>query len=980
MIRRRYPHLCLNILVGLFGLCSFLLFGVTADSASPDHVNTGSSYGYVHRRPTAEIMAGQGQNMAGGVEAPLTAAAPHPLDSWSFRHPLPSGNPLYAVTRGKDAFLAVGFDTVLASPDGVAWTTVSLPVTDAQLCGAANGKNAFVAVGYTSGSTSAPLLLSSPDGSTWTEHASPVADGYLQGVAFGKDMFVAVGGKKKTGYPDQPLILTSPDGETWTEAGLAIDSGYIWGVTYGNGIFVAVGAGGSTILTSPDGIKWTRQAPSLSVEGVKGVAFGNGLFVAVGVYHDPKYRRDTPLILTSPDGISWTQRTSPVAYRSFNGVAFGNGAFVAVGSGASTFADSVDTHLIVASADGITWAQRTLPVKVGALMGVGYGGDGFVALGNYGTILTSSDTVTWTMRTARTTFATFYGAAYGKGVFVAAGQDRYDYSKDYAVVFSSSDGINWKSRAVEKGGFYGVTYGKGLFVATGYCSSEDYSRSSIIFTSSDGKKWTKRGLPATPYWWDPQLNGVTYGNGIFVAVGYAVTYPTEDSAVAVPLIYTSSDGITWTQRASGTGLSFNSVTYGNGVFVAAGLDNIAKEDETPHLVIATSPDGVTWTQASLPARLGALSSVTFGNGLFVAVGEVLTAISTNSLLTSPDGISWTLRALPDNAVFSGITSAKNIFVAVGGGNIFTSTDGRKWTQRNSGVATSAGLSGVTYSDGTFITVGKFGTVLQSMPFEHALSVIRSGTGSGRVTSKPAGISCGTSCSFVYAHGTTVTLTATSSATSTFIGWSGGGCSGTGPCTVPVNDAVTVTATFNAKPCTYAISPPTVSLRYMGATFNVNVAATGENCSPPNIGTPDGPWMSAEPVSFKANRGQVKVTVQPNDTISVRNGAIGIGAKTLKIAQAGIPCTLTLPSAGQTLTSSAQGASFSVISPAGCNWATAVASGNKWLTLTSGTGSGTGSVAYTVSQNTTTRQRAGTIAVFLSKTPGTKKVFTVTQKK
>ncbi len=43
-------------------------------------------------------------------------------------------------------------------------------------------------------------------------------------------------------------------------------------------------------------------------------------------------------------------------------------------------------------------------------------------------------------------------------------------------------------------------------------------------------------------------------------------------------------------------------------------------------------------------------------------------------------------------------------------------------------------------------------------------------------------------------GTTVTLTALPSATSTFTGWSGG-CSGTGPCSVTMNAASAVTATF-----------------------------------------------------------------------------------------------------------------------------------------------------------------------------------------
>jgi len=82
------------------------------------------------------------------------------------------------------------------------------------------------------------------------------------------------------------------------------------------------------------------------------------------------------------------------------------------------------------------------------------------------------------------------------------------------------------------------------------------------------------------------------------------------------------------------------------------------------------------------------------------------------------------------------------------------------------------------------------------PQDFSLTVVRAGTGSGTVASTPAGISCGTDCSEPYPNGTAVTLTATPAAGSTFGGWSGGGCTGTGSCTVTMTAARTVTATFN----------------------------------------------------------------------------------------------------------------------------------------------------------------------------------------
>src|SRR5436309_3569823 len=82
-----------------------------------------------------------------------------------------------------------------------------------------------------------------------------------------------------------------------------------------------------------------------------------------------------------------------------------------------------------------------------------------------------------------------------------------------------------------------------------------------------------------------------------------------------------------------------------------------------------------------------------------------------------------------------------------------------------------------------------------------LTISTVGTGNGIVTSTPAGITCGTSCSGSYPSGTAVTLTATPAAGSTFSGWSGG-CTGTGSCTVTLSAATTVTATFTQQ--TYAL--------------------------------------------------------------------------------------------------------------------------------------------------------------------------------
>jgi len=85
---------------------------------------------------------------------------------------------------------------------------------------------------------------------------------------------------------------------------------------------------------------------------------------------------------------------------------------------------------------------------------------------------------------------------------------------------------------------------------------------------------------------------------------------------------------------------------------------------------------------------------------------------------------------------------------------------------------------------------------QGVPTPNPLSVIKSGTGSGTVSSNPAGINCGSTCSGSF--GGSVTLTATPATGSTFAGWSGA-CTGTGTCTVTMDGAKNVTAVFNLIP-------------------------------------------------------------------------------------------------------------------------------------------------------------------------------------
>jgi CSLREA domain-containing protein len=78
---------------------------------------------------------------------------------------------------------------------------------------------------------------------------------------------------------------------------------------------------------------------------------------------------------------------------------------------------------------------------------------------------------------------------------------------------------------------------------------------------------------------------------------------------------------------------------------------------------------------------------------------------------------------------------------------------------------------------------------------YSIAVAKIGEGSGHVVSTPPGIDCGGSCAATFVHGTAVTFAAAAAADSHFDGWSGA-CSGAGVCTVTLDAAKSVTATFS----------------------------------------------------------------------------------------------------------------------------------------------------------------------------------------
>jgi hypothetical protein len=166
--------------------------------------------------------------------------------------------------------------------------------------------------------------------------------------------------------------------------------------------------------------------------------------------------------------------------------------------------------------------------------------------------------------------------------------------------------------------------------------------------------------------------------------------------------------------------------------------------------------------------------------MFMSLTQTLTVTKTGngtgSVTSDPAGIDCGGTCSADY----GYGSAVTLTAAADGDSVFAGWSG-------------AGCSG---TDPCLVTVDAPTDVTASfMSLTQTLTVTTTGSGTGSVASDPAGIDCGATCSAEYSYGTAVTLTATPDTESGFIGWSGGGCSGTGDCVVTMDGPKDVTAAF-----------------------------------------------------------------------------------------------------------------------------------------------------------------------------------------
>jgi uncharacterized delta-60 repeat protein len=187
--------------------------------------------------------------------------------------------------------------------------------------------------------------------------------------------------------------------------------------------------------------------------------------------------------------------------------------------------------------------------------------------------------------------------------------------------------------------------------------------------------------------------------------------------------------------------------------------------------------------------------------------------------------------------------------------------------------------------------------------------------------------------------------------------------------------------IDTNPCRYTLKPTSKSFAYAKMTTTVTIEATGAANCPKPVLTPSDTWIIPSLVSFKGNKGRLKITVSKNGSVAEREGTFAIEGSAFTVTQGGAPCVLTI-SPGRAGFNAAGGSGvLSVTATDGCAWTAEVESkAASWLGATPTAGAGSGTITYTASVNNTQKSRTGRVTVYQTQAPTKRKVLTVAQKK
>ncbi|MEQ9301793.1 MAG: MBG domain-containing protein, partial [Cyclobacteriaceae bacterium] len=349
-----------------------------------------------------------------------------------------------------------------------------------------------------------------------------------------------------------------------------------------------------------------------------------------------------------------------------------------------------------------------------------YSGDGFTEHSSNDGAVTGSISITLSGDTFQDTDA---DNMLDVGTEVTLGNVPAGLTAQVAITGNAQLGDEWNLQELsEFSGWYDIVYAQNKFVAVAN------SGTNRIMWSEDAQNWNFVAAPSAIGW-----KYMAYGNGTFVAIAdngtnqamYSTNginwqlgsgLPTSEwrTLIFVDGVFhaygsavhaISTDGQNWTSESFFT--TFTDVVYGGGKFVAVLNSSVY-----------TSLDGENWNTHTSPNS--SLQSITYGNGLYVAASSS----GTQRLMTSSDGVNWSVPTVSLTPTWNMVAFIKDRFLVAGSSITgLVSFDGADWSEVGLG---NQRWRGAAYGDDKIAVVGSFNANIVSSIDDVSLEITLAG--------------------------------------------------------------------------------------------------------------------------------------------------------------------------------------------------------------------------------------------------------------
>lgn len=157
-------------------------------------------------------------------------------------------------------------------------------------------------------------------------------------------------------------------------------------------------------------------------------------------------------------------------------------------------------------------------------------------------------------------------------------------------------------------------------------------------------------------------------------------------------------------------------------------------------------------------------------------------------------------------------------------------------------------------------------------------------------------------------------------------------------------------------CSYSISPPSTGFGSSGGSGSINIS-TGSGCD--WSGSDDANWISGTSDTGTGS-GTLTYNVSTNTSTDSRTGHITVGGKTHTVSQSGANCSYSISPSSKSFDFSGGAGSISVSTGSGCGWSGS--DDRSWISGTSDSGTGDGTLTYNVAANSSASSRTGRITI------------------